>query len=75
LQIIARWTTIRTVVSRRSMVPITDDEIESRAVAMFRRAFRRARQMRGNFALRYEAQGTMHTVKLIETVLEQEAMK
>lgn len=52
-----------------------DDEIESRAVAMFRRAWRKARQMRGNFSLRYDAQGAQHTVKLIDTVLEQETMK
>jgi glutamate synthase domain-containing protein 2 len=51
------------------------DEIESMAVAMFRRAWRRARQLRGNFALRYDSQGAQHTIKLIDVVLEQETMK
>lgn len=51
------------------------DEIESRAVAMFRRAWRRAHALKRNFSLRYDAQGAQHTIKLIETVLEQETMK
>lgn len=48
------------------------EELESKAVALFRRSWRRARQecaMR--FKLVYEVQGTQHVVRL-ERVIEQE---
>jgi hypothetical protein len=53
---------------------MTDDEIEAHAVAMFRRAWRKARQMRSNFILRTDAQGAQVTIK-VDVVLEQETMK
>lgn len=51
-----------------------DDEIESRVVAMFRRAFRKARREKANFSLRYDWRGEQHAVKLVDIELERETI-
>ncbi len=49
-------------------------EAESEAVAMFRRAWRCARQAHGlRFTLLYQAQGAQHTLKM-ENVFEQKIL-
>jgi hypothetical protein len=56
------------------MTTITEDEIESRVVAMFRRAWRKAHNQRANFSLRYDWRNEQHAVKLIDIELERETI-